>query len=134
MPEKDMRAFINNLSSGKDAENWITVGGQSPKRTSPITRVDTGKTVVSPNGFQLLQHIHEDGEIVEDGESPKEPGLIPKPPATLEGLDENEENKKLGTTAGQRGKAKNRPVFANSKGLVQAVVSGQTKESFLSEE
>ena len=130
VPEKDMRVFLNILSSGEESENWITMGGQSPKRSSPTKQAEVFQTVVSPNGFQLLQDIpeeEEEGEIIEAKDRIDDSG--DNCLATVDEPAGSQGTKRSGVTSGQRGKGKHRPVIANTRGLVQAVSSGQTKKS-----
>lgn len=42
---------------------------------------------------------------------------------------ESEAPKRMGLSVGQRGRVKNRPVFANSRGLVHVVVTNQNKKN-----
>lgn len=47
---------------------------------------------------------------------------------TLKESHDRVNQKKLGQAAGQRGKAKARPLIAKSRGLMQAVVNNQSKK------
>ncbi|KAF2576492.1 hypothetical protein F2Q70_00004733 [Brassica cretica] len=120
---KALRLFLNNLSSGTEYEKWVTLGDQDHRQTSPPREKQAPEEVTSPNSFQLLQDIREEGEIDEDEELVGEE--VPKLRNEVDeaGLDEatngddREGRKKAGQGSGHRGKGRGRAVFANSRGL-----------------
>lgn len=65
---KDLRLFLNNLSTGAESEKWVTLGTPDQYGLSPPREEHLTAKVVSPNSFQILQGIREEGEIVEGDE------------------------------------------------------------------
>ncbi|KAH0863393.1 hypothetical protein HID58_080604, partial [Brassica napus] len=128
---KDLRLFLNNLSSSTESEKWVTLGDQDHRQTSPPREKQAPVEVTSPNSFELLQYIREEGEIDEDEELLGEEAPKLQNEEGVDVLDEgtNGDDKvgrqKTGQGAGQRGKGRWRALFANSRGLVNAVVNSQ---------
>ncbi|KAG2275398.1 hypothetical protein Bca52824_057953 [Brassica carinata] len=116
---KALRLFLNNLSSGTEYEKWVTLGDQDHRQTSP------------PREKQAPE---EEGEIEEDEELVGEE--VPKLRNEVDkaGLDEATNGddrvgrKKAGQGAGYREKGRGRAVFANSRGLVNAVANSRSKK------
>lgn len=69
---KDLRLFLNNLSTGAESEKWVTLGTPDQYGLSPPREEHLTAKVVSPNSFQILQGIREEGEIVEGDENLEE--------------------------------------------------------------
>ncbi|KAF3553092.1 hypothetical protein F2Q69_00013744 [Brassica cretica] len=63
---RELSLFLNNLSSGVESEKWVTLGEQGSNRSSPPWEQVLLDKVASPNSFQALQGIREEGEIDED--------------------------------------------------------------------
>ncbi|KAF3562209.1 hypothetical protein DY000_02016853 [Brassica cretica] len=115
---KALRLFLNNLSSGTEYEKWVTLGDQDHRQTSPPREKQAPEEVTSPNSFQLLQDIREEGEIDEDEELVGEE--VPKLRNEVDeaGLDEATNGddrvgwKKAGQGSGHRGKGRGRAVVS----------------------
>lgn len=102
---KDLRLFLNNLSLGIESEKWVTLGDHDHHQTSPPREKLALVEVTSPNSFQLLQDIREEGEIKEDEEITEEEKSKPQTEVDVEDETTNGEGregrKKMGQGAGQ---------------------------------
>ena len=109
---KDLRLFLNNLSSSTESEKWVTLGDQDHRQTSPPREKQAPVEVTSPNSFELLQYIREEGEIDEDEELLGEEAPKQQNEEGVDVLDEGTNGddkvgrKKTGQGAGQRGKGR----------------------------
>lgn len=107
------------------------MGEQGSNRSSPPREKVLLDKVASPNSFQALQGIREEGEIDEDDGIEDELNLKTQDKRYEKGTegDGKGEGKKAGQSTGQRGKRRGKALIANTRGLVNAVVSGQGKKA-----
>ena len=128
---RELSLFLNNLSSGVESEKWVTLGEQGSNRSSPPWKQVLLDKVASPNSFQALQGIREEGEIDEDDGIEDELNLKAQDKRYEKGTEGEGkgEGKKAGQSTGQRGKGRGKALIANTRGLVNAVVSGQGKKA-----
>uniref|UniRef100_A0A0D3BJI2 Uncharacterized protein n=1 Tax=Brassica oleracea var. oleracea TaxID=109376 RepID=A0A0D3BJI2_BRAOL len=61
--------MVSNYSLAPESNSWSLVPGQSSPPASPHKVQNTSNGCISPNGFQALQDICEEGEIEEDEET-----------------------------------------------------------------
>lgn len=127
---RELSLFLNNLSSGVESEKWVTLGEQGSNRSSPTREKVLMDIVAFPNSFQALQGIREEGEIDDDDDIGDDLNL--KVQDKRDEVDTEVGNKgqkkKAGQSTGQRGKGRGKALIANMRGLVNAVVSGQSKK------
>ena len=57
---------VSNYSLAPESNSWSLVPGESSPPASPRKVQNTSNDCISPNGFQSLQDICEEGEIEED--------------------------------------------------------------------
>ncbi|WZZ51348.1 hypothetical protein YC2023_051455 [Brassica napus] len=120
---RELSLFLNNLSSGVESEKWVTLGEQGSNRSSPPWKQVLLDKVASPNSFQALQGIREEGEIDEDDGIEDELNLKAQDKRYEKGTEGEGkgEGKKAGQSTGQRGKGRGKALIANTRGLVNAV-------------
>ncbi|CDY19693.1 BnaC09g29490D [Brassica napus] len=100
---KALRLFLNNLSSGTEYEKWVTLGDQGHRQTSPPREKQAPEEEVP----KLRNEVDEAGlDEATNG-------------------DDRVGRKKAGQGAGYREKGRGRAVFANSRGLVNAVANSR---------
>ncbi|KAH0884117.1 hypothetical protein HID58_060213, partial [Brassica napus] len=116
---RELSLFLNNLSSGVESEKWVTLGEQGSNRSSPPWKQVLLDKVASPNSFQALQGIREEGEIDEDDGIEDELNLKAQDKRYEKGTEGEGkgEGKKAGQSTGQRGKGRGKALIANTRGL-----------------
>ena len=127
--------MVSNYSLAPESNSWSLVPGQSSPPASPHKVQNTSNGCISPNGFQALQDICEEGEIEEDEETEEvevadsaslNVGSLPvvvvtneKTSVTVQRQGGSQRNKGRGAKRG----------IANSRDLVQAVTQQQKANS-----
>lgn len=93
------------------------------------------ETVVSPNGFQLLQDVQEEGEIVEDEEEHLPVDSLVGTDLHKEenvGIGDKTESQRQGQVTGHSGRGKTKPVIVNSKRIDAGSGDKPNQKIFLS--
>ncbi|KAH0897628.1 LOW QUALITY PROTEIN: hypothetical protein HID58_047196, partial [Brassica napus] len=103
---------------------WVTFGGGHQRNSSPPREHILLEKVASPNSFQILQGIREEGETVEEDDMLEEERNQTQ---FIEGRRSSKwkDELRMGQGVGQQGKGKGRSLIANSGGLVSAVTKTQ---------
>lgn len=126
---------VSNYSLAPESNSWSLVSGQSSPPASPRKVQNISNDCISPNGFQSLQDICEEGEIEEDEETEEvevadsaslNVGSLPvvvvtneKTSVTVQRQGGYQRNKGRGAKRG----------IVNSRDLVQAVTQQQKANS-----
>lgn len=129
---------VSNYSLAPESNSWSLVSGQSSPPASPRKVQNTSNDCndcISPNGFQALQDICEEGEIEEDEETEEvevadsaslNVGSLPVVVVTNEKTSVTVQRQ--GGSQRNKGRGAKR-VIANSRDLVQAVTQQQKANS-----